>query len=75
MFEEESMKKVLFKIFVGLVTLNAFLLGDTVSNVTTTQTVEVSLDSFSSLGMVLMIVLTSFLGAYFIKDEFSSTLK
>jgi len=63
------MKITLFKIFTLLVLFNAFLFGDTAS-CTLRETIEVSLDSFSALGILLMISLTSFLGAYFVKDEF-----
>lgn len=36
------------------------------------ETTTISLDSFSSTGMVLMLLLTSLLGAFFVKDEFGS---
>ena len=71
------MKKVISKIFILLVILNVALLGNSVSEGVSTQvveTVEVSLDSFGSLSIILMIALSSLLGAYFVKDEFSSML-
>ena len=40
-----------------------------------TETVEVSLDSFTNMGILIMIVLSSLLGAFFVKDEFSTMLK
>jgi len=63
------MKKILFKILILLGLFNAFLFGDTVS-CTLSETIEVSLDSFSAFGILLMIVLTSLLGVFFVKDEF-----
>jgi len=63
------MKKILFKILTLLVLFNIFLFGDTAS-CTLSETIEVSLDSFSAFGILLMILLTSFLGVYFVKDEF-----
>ncbi len=35
----------------------------------------VSLDSFGSTGMVIMIILSSLLGAFFVKDEFNTMLE
>ncbi len=35
----------------------------------------ISLDSFGSTGMVIMLVLSSLLGAFFVKDEFNTILK
>ena len=69
------MKKVILKIFMLLVTLNISLLGNAVSEGASSgvvETVEVSLDSFSTFGIILMIGLSSLLGVYFLKDEFSS---
>jgi len=63
------MKKILFKILTLLVLFNIFLFGDTTS-CTLSENIEVSLDSFSAFGILLMILLTSFLGVYFVKDEF-----
>jgi len=60
---------MLFKLFTLFVIFHSFLLANT------DTTVEVSLDSFSTVGIVLMIVLTSLLGAYFIKDEFPSSFE
>ena len=34
----------------------------------------VALDSFGGTGIILMILLTSFLGAFFVRDEFSSIM-
>jgi len=39
------------------------------------ETVEVSLDSFSNMGILIMIALSSLLGAFFVKDEFSTMLE
>ena len=39
------------------------------------ETVEVSLDSFSNIGIFILIVLSSILGAFFMRDEFSKTLE
>lgn len=39
------------------------------------ETVEVSLDSFSSIGILIMIALSSLLGVFFIKDEFLEMLE
>ena len=69
------MKKVILKIFMLLVTLNISLLGNAVSEGASrgvVEIVEVSLDSFSTIGIILMIGLSSLLGVYFLKDEFSS---
>jgi len=63
------MIKILFKILTLLVLFNALLLADSVS-CTFSDVVEVSLDSFSALGIVVMVVLTSLLGVYFMRDEF-----
>jgi len=67
------MKKILFKILTLFVTFNGLLLAnantkEVGSNIN--EIIEVSLDSFSAIGILLMIVLTSLLGAYFAKDEF-----
>jgi len=67
------MKKILFKILTLFVTFNGVLLAnanskEVGSNIS--EIIEVSLDSFSAIGILLMIVLTSLLGAYFAKDEF-----
>ena len=70
------MKKLILKIFMLLVTFNVTLLGNAVSEVVSSgvvvETVEVSLDSFGTLGIVLMVGLSSLLGAFFMRDEFSS---
>jgi len=63
------MTKVLFKIVTLLVLFNGLVLADSVS-CTLSDVVEVSLDSFSALGIVVMVVLTSLLGVYFMRDEF-----
>jgi len=36
---------------------------------------DVPLDSFGSVSVILMLILTSVLGSYFVKDEFSGILK
>lgn len=38
------------------------------------ETTEIYLDSFGTLGIILMVALSSLLGAYFVKDEFSKGL-
>ena len=67
------MKKVILKISTLLIGLNVTLLGNAVSEVVV-ETVEVPLDSFGTWSIVLMVGLSSLLGAYFVKDEFSSML-
>lgn len=64
------MKKSIFKIFALLLALNMFLLGDS-----GTEVVEVSLDSFGTLGIVILVGLSSLLGAFFVKDEISEAFK
>lgn len=39
------------------------------------ETVEVPLDTFSSIGILIMIALSSLLGAFFVKDELSEAFK
>jgi len=60
------MKKILLQMFILFLVLNGTLLGSSV------ESIEISLDSFSSIGTVIMIVLSTLLGAFFMKDEFSS---
>lgn len=82
------MKKIILNIFILLFTSNVALLGNSISqtvanestvysgsSMQTTKTVEVALDSFSNMGIFLMIMLSSLLGVFFIKDEFSSMLE
>jgi len=38
----------------------------------TEEMTSISLDSFGSTGMVLMLILSSLLGAFFVRDEFGS---
>ena len=64
------MKKSIFKIFALLLALNMFLFGDS-----GTEVVEVSLDSFGTLGIVILVGLSSLLGAFFVKDEISEAFK
>lgn len=64
------MKKSIFKIFALLLALNMFLFGDS-----STEVVEVSLDSFGTLGIVILVGLSSLLGAFFVKDEISEAFK
>jgi len=59
------MKKILLQIFILFLVLNGTLLGSSV------EAIEVSLDSFNSIGIVIMIILSSLLGAFFMKDESS----
>ena len=40
----------------------------------TTERINVSLDSFGSISVIIMLVLTSILGAFFVRDEFSEVL-
>ena len=72
------MKKIVLQIFMLLLILNVTLLGNSSSELVNSEvgveTVEVSLDSFSTLGIFIMIGLSSLLGAFFLKDEFSSKL-
>ncbi|HIP52247.1 MAG TPA: hypothetical protein EYG94_09195 [Campylobacterales bacterium] len=70
------MQNIVLKIVILLFILNVSLLGSAVSEVATTgaETVEVSLESFTTLGIFVMIGLSSLLGAFFLKDEFSSLL-
>jgi beta-lactamase regulating signal transducer with metallopeptidase domain len=44
-------------------------------NVGTIENTEVALDSFGSMSVMIMLVLTSLLGAFFVRDEFSGFLK
>jgi len=37
--------------------------------------IEVSLNSFGSMSVIIMLILTSLLGAFFVRDEFSGALK
>jgi len=72
------MKKILFKILTLFSAFNGLLLANVHSEEVgsnLSEIIEVSLDSFSALGILLMIVLTSLLGVYFIKDELSSSLE
>ena len=71
------MKKIILKMLTLILAFNITLLGNTVSEVVSSpkiETVEVSLDSFGMLSIVLIVGLTSLVGAYFVKDEFSSIL-
>jgi len=71
------MTKILFKIFTLFVTFNGLLLANINSSEVGSnlgEIIEVSLDSFSGFGILLMILLTSLLGLYFLKDEFPSVL-
>jgi len=70
------MQNIVLKIVILLFILNVSLLGSAVSEVATTgaETVEVSLESFTTLGIFVMIGLSSLLGAFFLKYEFSSLL-
>ncbi len=45
------------------------------SSIALNETVEISLDSFSNIGIFILIVLSSILGAFFMRDEFSKTLE
>ncbi|CAA6801909.1 MAG: Unknown protein [uncultured Sulfurovum sp.] len=82
------MKKILLNIFILLFTLNINLLGNSMvqnpSNISSDaklaevtqsiETVEIPLNSFGTLGVIVMIVLSSLLGAFFMKDEFSKNV-
>jgi len=37
--------------------------------------IEVSLNSFGSMSVIIMLILTSLLGAFFVRDEFSGILE
>jgi len=72
------MTKILFKIFTLFVIFNGLLLANVNSSEigsNFSEIIEVSLDSFSALGIVIMVFLTSILGLYFLKDEFPSVLE
>ena len=70
------MKKIILKIFIVLVTFNVIVFASTtVSTEAVNKTVEVSLDSFGTFGIVIMLALSSLLGAFFLKDEFSSLVE
>jgi len=56
--------------------IQAQSLNTSVSNILETEeTEEVALDSFGSLGIILMVVLSSLLGAFFVRDEFAKGLE
>ena len=69
------MKNIILGIFILLFTFSTVLWGNSISDVVNSsesvKTVEVSLDSFSTFGIILMVGFSSLLGAYFLKDEFS----
>ena len=44
-------------------------------NVGSIENTEVALDSFGSISIMILLVLTSILGAFFVRDEFSGFLK
>jgi len=44
-------------------------------NVGSIENTEVALDSFGSVSVMIMLVLTSLLGAFFVRDEFSGIMK
>jgi len=66
------MKKIVLQILMLLLILTITLLGNSSSELVNSEvgveTVEVSLDSFSTLGIFIMIGLSSLLGAFFLKD-------
>jgi hypothetical protein len=41
----------------------------------TSNDIEVSLNSFGSMSVIIMLILTSLLGAFFVRDEFSGALE
>ena len=45
-----------------------------VSASTVSANIEVSLNSFGSISVMIMLILTSLLGAFFVRDEFSEIL-
>jgi hypothetical protein len=45
-----------------------------VSTSSSSPKVEISLNSFGSISVMIMLVLTSLLGAFFVRDEFSNVL-
>jgi heme/copper-type cytochrome/quinol oxidase subunit 3 len=47
----------------------------TILNVGSIENREVALDSFGSISVMILLVLTSLLGAFFVRDEFSGFLK
>jgi len=42
---------------------------------TNSNNIEVSLNSFGSMSVIIMLILTSLLGAFFVRDEFSGALE
>jgi hypothetical protein len=82
-----SIQNLLVKIFTLLLVFNITVLANNFytevsdepvaenSSVALEETVEVSLDSFSNVGIFIMIALSSLLGAFFVKDEFSGMLE
>jgi len=72
------MKKILFKILTLLMTFNGLVHANINSSEvgsSFSEIIEVSLDSFSAFGIVAMVILTSLLGVYFIKDEFCQSIE
>jgi hypothetical protein len=39
-------------------------------NTGNSENIEISLDSFGSMSMIIMLILTSLVGTFFVKDEF-----
>jgi len=42
---------------------------------TVSEMTEISLDSFGNSGMIIMVILSSLLGMFFVKDEFATALE
>ena len=70
------MKKIVLPIAILLFIFNSFLFGNaTAEAVNNTGTVEVALESFGTFSIILMVGLSSLLGAFFLKDELPKTFE
>ncbi|CAA6798541.1 MAG: Unknown protein [uncultured Sulfurovum sp.] len=69
------MKRVVQNIFILLIAFNVSLLASTVVESTSPETVEVALNSFGTLGIIVVIALTSIVGAFFMKDDLTEAFK
>ncbi|CAA6808598.1 MAG: Unknown protein [uncultured Sulfurovum sp.] len=65
-------QKIIVKIIVIMMLLNVLLFAEVVKEKQVVETVEVSLDSFGLLSIIVLVAITSLLGMYFMKDEFSN---
>ncbi|CAA6806770.1 MAG: Unknown protein [uncultured Sulfurovum sp.] len=62
---------LLFKIFTLLSFMSMPIMAEVVTQKQKVETIEVSLDSFGLLSMVLLVIISSLVGMFFMKDEFS----